>query len=108
MTYTVARGYPAVAEVVFHLATDPGRVTRWLPSGVTAEKVGTGQARISWPGGTDVVDWDVDTETLGVTVRSRGRAGCSARLRVYDEPAGASTARLEVEGDDGRLRAAAE
>lgn len=84
------RGMSAPPEVVFNTATDPSRVSAWLPAplrraGVPGPEVGAGDLRARW-------------HTAGIP-------NWSARLQVSAVDAGGATVRLELEADppDQRL-----
>ena len=84
------RGISAPPEVVFNTATDPNRLSAWLPAplrqdGVPGAEVATAQWRARW--------------------RTAGSPNWSARLQVSAIDAGGATVRLELEADppDRRL-----
>ncbi|GIG91865.1 SRPBCC family protein [Plantactinospora endophytica] len=84
------RGISAPPEVVFNTATDPERVSAWLPAPLRQPDV---------PGPELVAD------DLRARWRSAGSPDWSARLQVAPVEAGGATVRLELEADppDRRL-----
>ncbi|GAB7045984.1 SRPBCC family protein [Catenuloplanes indicus] len=89
-------GFNAPAEVVFGVLTDPDRMTRWLPVGVTAEPVPGGRVRVR--SGQDETEYDVeiDPERMEMRCRTADDTGPHASARVGDAPAGGSELRAEV------------
>jgi len=85
------RGMSAPPEVVFNTATDPARLSTWLPAPLR-------------PRGA--AEPETTTNVLRARWSSGGSSGWSARLQVWPIEAGGATVRLELEADppDHRLR----
>ncbi|WP_203857546.1 hypothetical protein [Plantactinospora mayteni] len=83
------RGISAPPEVVFNTATDPDRVSAWLPAplrrtGMPGPELAAAELRARW--------------------RSAGSPDWSARLQVSPVDAGGATVRLELEADPAERR----
>ncbi|MBF9132398.1 hypothetical protein I0C86_26115 [Plantactinospora sp. S1510] len=89
MTARAERGISAPPEVVFNTATDPNRVSAWLPAplrgdGVPGAELVAAELRARW--------------------RTAGTPNWSARLQVSAIDAGGATVRLELEADPPERR----
>jgi carbon monoxide dehydrogenase subunit G len=94
MTAQAERGMSAPPEVVFNTATDPDRLSAWLPAPLR----GAGDRL------------DLSTDNLRARWSTTGPAGWSAELRVGPVGAGGASVRLSLDGDPsgGRLEEVAE
>ncbi|AVT38727.1 hypothetical protein [Plantactinospora sp. BB1] len=89
VTGRAERGMSAPPEVVFSTATDPDRVSAWLPAPLRED------------GGPRP---ELSTADLRARWRSAGSPDWSARLQVSPVDAGGATVRLELEGEPSEQR----
>ncbi|MDW5323542.1 hypothetical protein [Plantactinospora sp. KLBMP9567] len=89
MTARAERGISAPPEVVFSTATDPDRVSAWLPAPLRQDGV---------PGA------ELTAADLRARWRSAGPPDWSAQLQVSPVDAGGATVRLELEADPPERR----
>jgi uncharacterized protein YndB with AHSA1/START domain len=88
--------FNAPAEVVFGVLTDPDRMTRWLPVGMSTVSAGIDHVRVLADGQTHEYDLRSVPEQLRVEWRSRDSAGLQGAAWVRDAPAGGSVVYAEV------------
>src|SRR5690349_303128 len=90
------QGFDAPAEVVFGVLTDPDRMTRWLPLGISTEPAAAGQVRVR--AGGQVYEYDVSSapDRLRVEWHTRNSAGPQGAAWVCDAPAGGCVVHAEV------------
>jgi hypothetical protein len=100
----VVRGdgeFNAPAEVVFGVLTDPDRMTRWLPLGVSAEAVGDGLVRVLANGRDYEFDVSFVVDELRMEWRGRDSGGPRGVAWVQDAPAGGCVVHGEVAVSEG-------
>ena len=92
--------FTAPAEVVFGVLTDPDRMSRWLPGGMTAESADPARVRVR--SGDQVYEYEVKfvPDDLSLTWTALDDSGLAGTVRVEDGPAGGSVVHAEVSGRD--------
>jgi uncharacterized protein YndB with AHSA1/START domain len=88
--------FNAPAEVVFGVLTDPDRMTRWLPLGMSTVSAGIDHVQVRVDGQTYEYDVSSIPEQLRVEWRSRDSAGLRGAAWVRDAPAGGCVVHAEV------------
>lgn len=98
-------GFTGPAEVVFGVLTDPDRVTRWLPVGMTAESVDGGKVLVRAGERTTAYEVEIVGAELRLTWRSTEDDRLHGTARVRDGAAGGSVLHAEVSApDESRAR----
>ncbi|MEV0129361.1 SRPBCC family protein [Dactylosporangium sp. NPDC050688] len=100
MTVTGSYGFTAPPEVVFGTLTDPDRVARWLPSGVTADRAGPDRYRIRAGGTVVVCEVATVPDDLRLEWRLADRPGVHGTFRAEDGPAGGAQVHISVDTPD--------
>ncbi|MDQ7909505.1 hypothetical protein RB614_33780 [Phytohabitans sp. ZYX-F-186] len=92
-------GFHAPSEVVFNNLTDPDRVHRWLPLGVSLERCGPDRVRVVAPLGSAECEVDTAVEDKRLTLRSVEAPRVQGTAVVEDDPAGGSRVHVVVSAD---------
>lgn len=103
MGFSKTYDFPAPPEVVFNSLTDPDRVARWLPPGVSLEIRDADRMVIRAGGRRYELKTAADMSAMRLGVHMTDNPDVRGDLAATQAPAGGSQLRVQIDGLDPRL-----
>lgn len=106
MSFSQDYSFSAPPEVVFNSLVDPDRTARWLPPGVSLQRLDSDRMVMRADGRHLRLQLSIDRQSMRINGQPANGSGSAGSVHVGQSPAGGSTVRVEIEGvDAGRVQA---